>query len=233
MSLTGNEVKDLALGLFRAESERDKQYKVGASQISDPCTRHLAKALLAQRETDIKYWLGGKIGTSVHLFLENAIETASDPIFADAMVEKKITLGSLDNYGTVSSKPDLYLPSVRHLIDWKTSTRAKTKKLQDVVAGLKQDDETEYTLKKYIGQTQLYAWGLTKGSDPVEKISLVFINRDGTYENDIWEYTFDYDESIAVALWRRLEYLWNELEDGVHPDNYAPNPNCYKCNIGI
>jgi hypothetical protein len=61
----------------------------------------------------------------------------------------------------------------------------------------------------------------------------VFINRDGTYENDIWTYTFDYDESIALALWNRVTALWYDLQDGVHPDSYLNDPQCFKCSIGI
>jgi hypothetical protein len=119
------------------------------------------------------------------------------------------------------------------LIDWKTSSRTKIKKLQNLVAGLKEDAEAENTLKKYIGQVQLYAWGLNNSGTPIEKASLVFINRDGTYENDIWIYSVDYDESIALALWDRVNYLWKELEGGLHPDTIAPHPLCFKCNVGI
>jgi len=233
MSLTNTQVVDLTLGLFKQESDRDKQRKVGASQISDPCTRHLAKALLMEAEPEQKYWLGGKIGTAVHGFLESAIDRSSDSIVSDAIVERKITLGEVSGYGVVSSKPDLVLPNSNHLVDWKTSSRPKVKKLRDLVDGVKHDKGSEYTLKKYIGQTQLYGWGLNNAGIKVDGISLVFINREGTYENDIWVHTYEYDESIAVALWNRLIRLWDELKSGAHPDNYQPNPECYKCSIGI
>jgi hypothetical protein len=224
---------DLTLGLFKQESERDKQRKVGASQISDPCTKHLAKALLQEAEPEQKYWLGGKIGTAIHGFLESAISTDSTGLFDNAIVEQKISLGNVSGYGSISSKPDLVLPSHNHLIDWKTSSRPKVKKLRDLVDGVKHDSGSEYTLKKYIGQTQLYAWGLNNAGIKTDGISLVFINREGTYENDIWVHTYEYDESFAVALWNRLIRLWDELQNGAHPDNYQPNPDCYKCSIGI
>ena len=180
-----------------------------------------------------KYWMGGKIGTAVHSFLEDAISKTTDDAFKDAIVEQKITLGELPDYGIVSSKPDLVLPHSRQLLDWKTSTRAKVKKLQNLVAGLKDDEDSNYTLRKYVGQAQLYAWGLNNSGTPIDRITLVFINRDGTYENDIWSYGVDYNASFAQALWYRLETLWEELQNGGHPDSYPNNPNCYKCNIGI
>ena len=233
MSLTDTQVKEMTVGLFLQQSARDKQHKVGASNISDPCTRHLAKALLREPEPEMKYWLGGKIGTAIHSFIESAIDGDVSGAFDTALVEQKITLGDIVNYGTVSSKPDLVLPDSKHVIDWKTSSRAKIKKLQNLVAGLKDDEASKYTLQKYIGQTQLYAWGLNNSGIEIERASLVFINRDGTYENDIWIYSVDYDEAIAVALWNRVVSLWAELDAGEHPDNYPSNPNCFKCAVGI
>jgi hypothetical protein len=233
MTLTDVEVKDLTVGLFKQQSDRDKQRKVGASNISDPCTRHLAKAMLNEPEAETKYWLGGKVGTAIHGFLESAISTDGTGLFDGALIEQKIILGDISGYGTVNSKPDLVLPANKHLIDWKTSSRTKVKKLQDLVAGLKDNDESKYTLQKYIGQAQLYAWGLNNSGTPIDRVSLVFINRDGTYENDIWIYSVDYEESIALALWNRVVSLWAELESGQHPDNYPAHPNCFKCSIGI
>lgn len=233
MGLTNIDVMDMTVKLFKQESERDKQRKVGASQISDPCTKHLAKALLAEPESEQKYWMGAKIGTAIHSFLESAISASGDTTFAGALVEQKVTLGKVPGYGTVSSKPDLVLPSSNHLVDWKTSSRPKVKKLKDLVDGVKHDSGAEYTLKKYIGQTQLYAWGMNQADIKVDGISLVFINREGTYENDIWTHTYEYDESFAVALWNRLIRLWDELQSGAHPDNYPLNADCYKCSVGI
>lgn len=233
MKLTNSDIATMTKGLFLQKSERDKQHKVGASNISDPCTKHLAHALVGTPEPEIKYWMSSKIGTAIHSFLELAIENSTDKILSDAVVEKKITLGEIPGYGVISSKPDLVLPKHKHLVDWKTSNRSKIKKLQNLVDGIKEDGASEYTLKKYIGQAQLYAWGLINSGIEIEDITLVFINRDGTYENDIWTYTFQYQESIALALWNRLENLWRELESGAHPEDYSPNEHCFKCAVGI
>lgn len=231
--LSNNDIKELAIDLFKQKSERDNQKKVGASNISNPCTKHLAHDLVGTPEAEIKYWMGGKIGTAIHSFLESAIDSSDNRILDGALVEQKITLGDIAGYGTVNSKPDLVLPSSNHLVDWKTTSRAKVKKLQNLVDGLKDDAESLYTLQKYIGQIQLYAWGLNKAGTQIDRATLVFINRDGTYENDIWTYTVDYDESIAVALWNRVTNLWHELQDGAHPEDYPDDPHCFKCSIGI
>lgn len=233
MTSSNGYIKELTLSLLKQESDRDKQKKVGASNLSDPCTRHLAHAMIGAAEPQVKYWLGGKIGTAIHSFIEHSIGDSSDPVFSGCLIERKILLGEIAGYGLVHSKPDLVLPSISHLIDWKTTSRKKIKKIQDLVDGVKHDPASEYTLQKYIGQAQLYAWGLNKEGIEVKDISIVFINRDGTYDNDIWVYSVPYQEEIAVALWSRAEALWKELEDGAHPDSYAPNEHCFKCSVGI
>lgn len=233
MALSANEIKEMTVGLFLQESERDKQHKVGASQISDPCTKHLAHALVGTESAPQKYWLGGKIGTSIHAFIESAIPVSSDTRFADAVIERKIELGNVPGYGMVSSKPDLLLANHNLLVDWKTTTRAKIKKIQNYVDGLKDDAASAYTVQKYLGQANLYAWGLNKSGTKIDDVALVFINRDGTYENDIYVLPTKYDEPFAVGLWTRLENLWAELDAGAHPNDYAGHPECYKCAVGI
>lgn len=228
--ISNNQIRNLTLELFKQETSRDKQRKVGASQLSDPCTRHLAMAMLAEPEPPSKYWLGGKLGTAVHGLIEHNIDASSNAIFDGCLVERKITLGEIPGYGIISSKPDLLLASVNHLVDWKTTTRKKSKKLRDFLDGVKHDEESLYTIQKYLAQASLYAWGLNKLEDySVDGISIVFINRDGTSDDDIWSHTVEYDESVALALWDRANALWSELQDGAHPMNYSGHEHCFKC----
>lgn len=235
--LRQDEIQSLTIRLLTHETERDKQKKIGASQISDPCTYHLAMALSGNQEAKMKYWLGGKIGTATHLLLEDTISKVDIKDFPElqgAKVEQKIHLGELEGYGTISSKPDLALISQKHLVDWKTSTRDKSRKLQRVLDNPDmKDTSSQYTLQKYIAQTQLYAWGLNNSGVEIDGISLVFINRDGTTEADVWNYTFEYSEELAVAVWTRLESLWTNLQNGVELDSLERNADCFKCAIGI
>jgi hypothetical protein len=226
---TSNDIKVLTLELLKQKTDRDTQRKIGASNMSDPCTRHLAMAMLNEPESESKYWMGGKIGTAIHALIERNIDSSDNVIFDDCMVERKIVLGEIPGYGVVNSKPDLVLPSIKHLIDWKTTTRKKIKKLKDFADGIKQDPESEYTLMKYLGQACLYGWGLSHDGIEVDNISIVFINRDGTSDDDVWVYTVQYDEEIALALWNRANALWAELEDGAHPMNYSTHEHCFKC----
>lgn len=230
---TATSVEEMMISLFTQQSDRDKQWKVGASQISDPCTRHLAHALVRSPTSAQKYWLGAKIGTAIHSFIESAIANSEDPRFVGASVEGKIELGEIEGYGSISSSPDLVLANSGLLVDHKTTTRSKIKKVKDYVDGIKKDSATEYTIQKYLGQMNLYAWGRNKNyGDSIDQLAINFINRDGTNERDFYCLLVDYDESFAVALWNRVSNLWAELESGAHPESYAPHAECYKCAVG-
>jgi hypothetical protein len=231
------QVQQLAVDLLTQQTDRDKQKKVGASQISDPCTYHLAMAMVLSGDSSSKYWLGAKIGTGVHMLLEDAVEKADRlllPQLEGAIVEKKIRLGEIDGYGVISSKPDLMLPVEKHLIDWKTTTRAKSVKLKKFIDGATPNDAaSEYTIMKYTAQTQLYGWGMMQEGIEVENLSLVFINRDGTMESDVWAHTFAYDEDFAVSLWKRLEALWGAIQSGADLEEFDRHPECFRCKVGI
>lgn len=234
MALSGLKTKELLIGLLQSETERDKQRKVGASQISNPCTKHLAMALAGIPQGASKYWLGGKIGTAVHLLIEDMIakaDLAKFPELEDCMVEQSIVLGELPDYGVIKSKPDLALVKDMHLIDWKTTKRDEAKRIQKWLDTGVINAKTEYTMKKYMAQGQLYAWGLNNMGVTIETIALAFISRDGTNEADIVVVDFEYDEVAAMKLWRRLELLWEELQSGVHPESYAGDADCFNCAI--
>lgn len=231
-------VKELVVSLFQQESSRDKQKKVGASDFSDPCEYHLAKKLLGQPNGEFKYFLGAKIGTAVHEFLETRIPLSNMdafPEFSNTRIEESIILGELPNYGVIKSKPDLMFVDQKHLIDWKTTKRDKAKQMQAVIYGLAKDTkvaaEANYTLKKYYAQTQIYAYGLNLNEKPIDGCSLVFINRDGTGESDIWTWTFKYDEAFAKSMWARLERIWTELESGKNLEEFPKDEFCFNCKV--
>ena len=232
-----SQVEELALKLLTQETARDKQKKVGASQISDPCTYHLAMAMVVTSESKSKYWLGARIGTAVHMLLEDAVDKADTtliPQLEGAIVEKKIRLGEIEGYGVISSKPDLMLPAENHLIDWKTASRKKSAKLRKYLdGGAPNDADSEYTMLKYMAQTQLYAWGMKQEGIEVDNLTLVFLNRDGTMESDVWAHTFAYDEGFAVSLWKRLEALWKAIDSGAELEDFDRHPECFRCKMGM
>lgn len=223
--LTDSEVKRLVIDLLKTPSERDQQRKVGASQISNPCDYCLGRALHGGPSEPNKFWLGARIGSAIHAALEVEEEkhTARPKSYhflalEGAMIEERIHLGNIEGYGNIGSKPDLALVQHAHLLDHKTTTKSKLKgyKLNGVPTA-------------YIYQTMLYAWGLNKSGVPIERVSLVFICRDGTTDDDIWIFSLDYDESLAERAWARLEGIWQFLQDGGEVSQLESHEDCFSC----
>jgi YD repeat-containing protein len=235
--LEATQVKRLILDLLKNPSERDRQRKVGASNISQPCDYCLGMALsngAFSENASNKWWLPARIGTAIHGALEDEeyknIDRPTSYHFEaleGALIEQRITLGTIDGYGVIGSKPDLVLTSHNHLVDHKTTTKEKLKhyKLDGVPLA-------------YLYQTQLYAWGLNKSGIKIEHISLNFICRDGSTDDDIWVYTFDYDESMAIKAWDRLDGIWKFItSNNTHKpkleliNELSSHKDCFKCSI--
>jgi hypothetical protein len=60
---------------------------------------------------------------------------------------------------------------------------------------------------------------------------MVFINRDGTTDSDVWSYTFDYSEEYALSTWKRLEDIWAGLQTDPSPEQFDRHSECFKCKV--
>lgn len=220
--------KELAVALLTAKTERDGQKLIGPSQIPDPCERHVATALLGAEPAPQKYWLGAVIGTAVHGLLENRMVGRDDFI-----IEQKVFINTLEGYGDIHGKADLVIPSEKLLIDWKTTTRKKIRELQNFVHGIARatDPHSQYTVRKYYGQVQLYMYGLNKAGIAIDKAELCFVSRDGTSENDIWSLPVEYSEEFALKVWDRLANIWSRLQAGETPTDFNTDPECFSCKM--
>lgn len=129
MSLTNEEVRFLSIQLLTAETERDRQTRVGASDLANQCDRCLAAALAGQKErsaiTD-RYWLGARLGTAMSLLFEERAD-GKDTLEA----EKHVFFGDIPGYGRVGGSIDLLEVKERQVIDWKGATRQDIALLED------------------------------------------------------------------------------------------------------
>lgn len=222
MALRDDEIKQLIIDMLSKPSERDGQRLVGASEIGNPCDYCLACRLLGYERKENKWWLGARLGTAIHADLQELAETIPAKgrfrALEGALIETKITVGEIDGYGVIKSKPDLVLTGHNHLLDYKTSSKLKVSKYK--LDGLPQ---------QYIIQQNLYAWGLNKSGITIDKCSLIFINREGSTDNDFWVATFDYDEEVAVKAWSRLQSMWNWLRSN-DVNDLKSDADCFYCN---
>ena len=213
------------LDLLKTPKARDKQRTIGASAIGDPCAYCLAQTLLNALSQTGEYWLGAKIGDAIHALLE--IEgakhlddsTGKFKALKGARLEESLFIGSIPGYGDIWSTPDLYLTAENHLVDYKTSKRTKVETYR----------ATGELPTRYIYQVMLYARALIAMGYKVDKISFVFINRDGTSDRDVVVFSMDYDEALANEAWDRVVAAWEWLEAGGDVETLPSDPNCYVC----
>jgi hypothetical protein len=126
----------------------------------------------------------------------------------------------------------------------------KLKVTSDTVTSLSYNDfESEmakmvYKMDKYFGQQTLYMHGRELEGRPVERGSIVWINRDGNgyydnpgapdYENetrqrDVWILSFDYNRDYAQGLIDRGADIFARLEGGAAFADFESHPDCYSC----
>jgi hypothetical protein len=224
--LDDSELKNVMISLLRTQKARDKQRKIGASGIGDPCPYCLARQLAGvQSEKPSPYWLGAKIGDAIHALLEyEASKHLNDDegvfkVFKGARLEKPVYIGDIPGYGSIWSTPDLFLTAENHLVDYKTSKRSKVDFY--VASG--------EVPTKYLYQVQLYARALEDMGYKVDKISFVFINRDGTSDRDVVVISVDYDRKLADEAWDRVVSAWQWLQDGGDIETLPSDPECFLC----
>lgn len=234
-------VTGLALELLKEPTDRDKQVKIGASQFSSPCTYCVAEALITsynaihgdeREETSSNtYWLGAVIGTAIHAYLESR-EKGND----NYLIETKVVIGELEDYGVIKSTLDLYVKSLNLVVDWKTTTREKLRWLKQVVLLDEEENEPDqlaqarFTMRKYVAQAMIYAWALTKLGYSVDSIALAFICRDGKTDSDVWSHEVPYSTEYAEAVWQRLENIWDYVKNGGQLEDSWRHEMCYTCN---
>lgn len=229
MTLTDFEVKNLVIDLLQTQSKRDKQSRIGASEIGNPCDYCVANRLLGTPKLSSKWWLGARIGTGIHSELENEIskhveepQSSKFNMLKDAASEYKLFIYEMEGYGKINSTADLLVTNALHLIDFKTSKKRQVDKYK--LNGVPY---------QYVVQQQLYAYGFNQlVPGLVKRISLMFINRDGSTSDDFWVHSFDYDEQVAVSALDRLEKLWQYVSNKDNdPEQLDSHPECFYCNM--
>lgn len=235
--LKSEQLRNEILRLFKTPSARDKQHKIGPSLYASPCTYCVGSYLHGVRQPESKFWMGARIGTAIHDLLETyAGLDGFKQRFPDALVEHRVQLGTLENYGRLSGSADLVLPSERMVVDYKTTDRVKVKALKRAYESEPNDYDTSavlearYKLQTYAGQMSQYArgLGLYHGVE-IDTLGIVFINRDGKTDDDMWAMTTDFDASYADHVWYRLQAVWEHVQEyGV--DGLESHPLCWPCN---
>lgn len=182
------------------------------------------------------YVMGGKIGTAVHTYLET--EALKRP---DLTPETKVTIGTIEGYGTIKGTSDLYIKKMKTVVDHKTSTKEKVAvyralEAMDALNNIPEFEPETHTkgrktVKRYKTQGDLYGLGVENRGDEVETIALNFVPRDAKTYDDIYVMEFDYDRANAERAMNRARLLWSALQQGRELDSIKSDAHCYTCNV--
>lgn len=225
------DIRSLVLELLKAPTDRDKQIKVGASNISQLCSRCLADDLLGIKHEQGFAWLGAVLGTALHNYLEHRAQK----LHPEYLTEQRLILGDLKGYGTIKSTTDLYVPALKTAVDYKTTSKEKLKFIKGALSTeaseyeISKISEARYKTAGYLNQLMAYGMGLTLAGYVVEWVSLAFVCRDAVGDADVWAFTTEYDPEQAEVVWDRMVRLWAWLQAGNDPGDLTSDPRCWYC----
>nr|DAE74575.1 MAG TPA: Exonuclease [Bacteriophage sp.] len=229
-----SEIYDRIIKELTKPSERDKQRKVGPSELGDLCERCLAEKLLGVHKEEKTHPLAPMIGTAFHLYLETTLG------LEDYLKETKVTVGTIEGYGDIRGTADGFDTATGHVVDYKVLSKKKIKAFssatffdEDHNPEFYSDSLTEGQLKKYYYQMQLYGLGMENAGYEVNHTSLILFPRDCTVESVIsasHELCFKYNRKAALAVLERANQIFkwaNENRD--HIEDLDSHPGCYYC----
>lgn len=229
-----SEIYDRIIKELTKPSERDKQRKVGPSELGDLCEHCLAEKLLGVHKEEKTHPLAPMIGTAFHLYLENTIGLEG------YLKETKVTVGTIEGYGDIRGTADGFDVSTGHVVDYKVLSKKKIKAFssatffdEDHNPEFFSDSLTEGQLKKYYYQMQLYGLGMENAGYEVNHTSLILFPRDCTVESVMsasHELCFKYNRKAALAVLERAKQIFkwaNENRDNL--GELDSHPGCYYC----
>lgn len=229
-----SEIYDRIVRELTKPSERDKQRKVGPSELGDLCERCLAEKLLGVHVEEKTYPLAPMIGTAFHLYLETTLG------LEDYLKETKVTVGTIEGYGDICGTADGFDVSTGHVVDYKVLSKKKIKAFSsatffdgDYNPEFYSDSLTEGQLKKYYYQMQLYGLGMENAGYEVNHTSLILFPRDCTVESVMsasHELCFKYNRDAALNVLERAKQIFkwaNENRDNL--GELDSHPGCYYC----
>ena len=229
-----SDIYDQLIRELSKPSPRDRQRKVGPSELGDLCEHCLAEKLLGIHEDENNHPLAPKIGTAFHLYLENVIDLKG------YLKETKVTVGTIDGYGDISGTCDGFDVATGHVVDYKVLSKKKIKGFSSATFFNEQqepefysDSRTELQLKKYFYQMMLYGLGMENSGYEVNYCSLILFPRDCTIESVLQashELCFKYDRMAALAVLERANQIFQWAnENREHIGDLDSHPGCYYC----
>jgi len=196
---------------------RSMQTRIGPSEMGTPCDRRIGYKMAGTPETNSQGGVPWKpaVGTAVHSMIAEFIAAhevarfSSEDVTPRWHVEERVTVGSINGVA-IGGSCDLYDAHTGLVIDWKTTSWNQ----------IREKYRPDGPGEQYEVQAMLYGLGWENAGYPVRNVMLVFLVRDGAFDQRyVW--SAPYDRERALAAIARVTGIQNAL-DGLGPDVALP-----------
>lgn len=231
-----SDIYEAILHQLSKPSARDKQRKVGPSELGDLCELCLAEKLIGVHKEEKTYPLAPMIGTAFHAYLEDTVNLDY------YLKESKVTVGEIKGYGKITGTADGFDTKTGHVVDYKVVSMKKIKAFSsatffkaDKNPEFFSDSMTEGQLKKYYYQMMLYGLGMERLGYNVKYASLILFPRDCTVQSVIdasHELCFKYNPDAGRAVLNRAQHIYKWATNNTDKLNELESfEGCYYCNF--
>lgn len=204
---------------FESSRDRSLQTQPGPSEIGAACARCLARKVLGIRvERPFSDPWCAIIGTAIHAWLDDAAQHANTQDTAPRWSPEVRVYPDLELL-PVGGSADLYDRRTRTVIDHKTTSHEKIKKVR-----------ANGPTQQYRYQAHLYGRGYEIAGEQVDHVAIAYWKRGG-FLRDLYVWTEPYDPSVAqkaLDRFRTIRDLANQLGEAVLP-HLPADKSCFDC----
>lgn len=232
-----------ALSTLTHRTRRDRQRRVGPSELGDPCQRCLAEKLIGAHEDERQGTpLAPFLGTAFHAYADSLSHAYEEGDRGNGLVltECLVEVGEAGGYGTVTGSMDRFDVREGHGIDWKILSK---RRIRDMSRAFDPNGEwwdfsqatsnAASTLTKYLLQLTLYGRGMERAGYEVNRLSLVMLPRDATIdtiEDAATELEIEYRPDVAERVLARAGAIFEWASQNPERVDLLPSdPYCYYC----
>lgn len=231
-----SEAAQRALSVVCEPTERDRQKKIGPSELGDMCQLCLAEKLLGTyQEVRNGTALAPLFGTAMHEYLEEHTDKH------DVLIESKVKVGTINGYGDITGTVDRFDIADGQVIDYKCLSIKKAQAFRSIYRVSSNgsllvsiSDRYSSDLRKYYHQVQLYGKGMEDLGHKVTTVSLLVLPRDATIhtvQQDVVELAFPYVRDVAESVLERAQKIFDwTSEPGNDVKELDSDQHCYYCN---
>lgn len=227
---------------FTRQSERDKQVKIGPSEIGGCayCVGYtMAAKLVDMPGRGDGFGYAAWIGTMAHYWLEQNLElrhpATGEPL--ETLREHKVHTINIPNYGNINGHLDIFTPAFGETGDYKFPgkwsydklTLALAKRRKFILQGNLEEAAKWGPSNQYRYQQQLYAHGLIKQGFHVERCRIIFLPRHTNDIRDVIHWVEPYQPELVEKALARTEMIWEMVQAGQLDEIPSDDDDCYTC----